>query len=146
MLLLVPTARDGFSAASVVGLKAFSRTPLLTTTMLSIRGGGATLKDYSSAASSYFDSVRTPAALIAGSTFAAVFVLADRTKSGESTKHSRIENNCLAPPLHDFLSGRAVVEFECGGDGNGRREHASIGHARKIYVGRVILSFANKRI
>jgi len=44
---------------------------------------------------SCYDNIRTPAALIAGSAFAAVFVLADRTKADESMKRSRIENNCL---------------------------------------------------
>jgi len=54
-----------------------------------------TMMDYSDAARSYFDDIRTPAALIAGSAFAAAFVLADRTKADESMKRSRIENNCL---------------------------------------------------
>lgn len=90
--MLLPTAKAVFPTASVGLTKALSSMTLPK--ILSVRGGGA-MVDCSDAARSYFDSIRTPAALIAGSAFAALFVLADRTKATESTKRSRIENNCL---------------------------------------------------
>lgn len=107
IMMLLPKVKAVIATTASVGLKALTKT---TTTLplpnnanannammllSSMRGGGAALTDYSDAARTYFDSIRTPAALIAGSAFAAVFVLADRTKAGESNQRSRLENQVL---------------------------------------------------
>lgn len=52
-------------------------------------------RDYSGTAISYFDSMRVPAALIAGSTLATLFSLASRTKDSQASERSQIESIVL---------------------------------------------------
>lgn len=57
----------------------------------------ASLVDYTGAAISYFDSIRTPSALIAGSALAALFSLASEARKGGENQRlqSKLENNVL---------------------------------------------------
>lgn len=55
------------------------------------------LTDYTGAAVSYFDGIRTPAALITGSALAALFSLVGEARKGEDNKHrqTQLQNNLL---------------------------------------------------
>jgi hypothetical protein len=55
----------------------------------------AVAADYSSTAIGYFDSMRVPAALIAGSSLAALFTQADKTKDREVNNRTQIESIVL---------------------------------------------------
>jgi hypothetical protein len=55
----------------------------------------AVAADYSSTAIGYFDSMRVPAALIAGSSIAELFTQADKTKDREVNKRTQIESIVL---------------------------------------------------
>jgi hypothetical protein len=52
-------------------------------------------KDFSSAAIGYFDSIRVPSALIAGSALASMFSLAERTKDHKAATRTRLESVML---------------------------------------------------
>jgi hypothetical protein len=53
------------------------------------------IKDYSDAASSYFTSIRVPAALIAGSSLSALFALVRESRDAMAAKRSRLETAVL---------------------------------------------------
>lgn len=63
--------------------------------ILLLRGGGVVVADYSADAIKFFDSIRTPAALVAGSSLAALFSLVGETKIEEIKKQGRLEKSLL---------------------------------------------------
>lgn len=65
------------------------------------------MKDYSFEAVQYFDSMRSPAALIAGSALAGLFVFTDLSTPGHETRRGRLENLSLV--LYHVLSLLSIL-------------------------------------
>jgi hypothetical protein len=88
------TAPGMLSSVPMTGLRTASLLPFLQRsgcTSLSLTG----MADYTSTAITYFTSIRIPAALIAGSSLAALFTLAQQAKLGKEGATSRLQGFVL---------------------------------------------------
>lgn len=95
-------AMAGFAATKQLPVSALGRAAMSSVvTMGLFKSTAATVaasviaKDYSSAAISYFESMRVPSALIAGSALASLFTLSEKTKDQRAASRTQLESIVL---------------------------------------------------
>ena len=97
------------SVPAMTGLRTTSLLPIIqrsSSTSLNLTG----MVDYTSTAITYFTSIRVPAALIAGSSLAALFTLADQARLGKEGATSRLQGFVLLA-YHIFALSALVLSL-----------------------------------